>query len=84
MALTTPVHRILDHLGEPHQPPPIHPPRGPPDWIDADEQVFLDDDLNQSLPRTRSGDRYEIDKSSGQKICTAAGRPQGSAQGCAL
>jgi hypothetical protein len=58
---TAPVHRILDHLSEPHQPPPIHPPRGPPDWIDADEQVFLDEDLDQSLPRTRSGHRYEIE-----------------------
>jgi len=44
---TAPVHRILDHIGETHQPPPIHPPRGPPDWIDADEQVFLDEDLDQ-------------------------------------
>jgi hypothetical protein len=25
-----PVHHILDHIGEPHEPPPIHPPRGPP------------------------------------------------------
>jgi hypothetical protein len=50
---TAPIHQILDHIGEPHQPPPIHPPRGPPDWIDADEQVFLDEDLDQ--------DRYEID-----------------------
>jgi hypothetical protein len=58
---TAPAHRILDHIGEPHQPPPIHPPRGPPDWIDADEHVFLDEDLDQSLPRTRSGDRYEIE-----------------------
>jgi hypothetical protein len=50
-----PFHRILDHIGEPHQPPPIHPPRRPPDWINADEQVFLDEDLDQ--------DSYEIDKS---------------------
>jgi hypothetical protein len=50
---TAPIHQILDHIGEPHQPPPIHPPRGPPDWIDAQEQVFLDEDLDQ--------DRYEID-----------------------
>jgi hypothetical protein len=31
----------------------LHRPRGPPDWIDADEQVFLDEDLDQ--------DRYEIE-----------------------
>jgi hypothetical protein len=74
---TAPVHQILDHLGEPHQPPPIHPPRGPPDWIDADEQVFLDEDLDQ--------DRYEIDKSSGHEICTAEGCPYGWRAGtCAM
>jgi hypothetical protein len=56
---------------------PIHPPRGPPDWIDADEQVLLDEDLDQ--------DRYQIDKSSGQKICTAKGRPYGWRTGtCAM
>jgi hypothetical protein len=32
-----PIQNILDHLGEPHEPPALHPPRGPPDWIDADE-----------------------------------------------
>jgi len=36
----------------PSSTPRSWPPRGPPDWIDADEQVFLDEDLNQ--------DRYEI------------------------
>jgi hypothetical protein len=72
-----PVHQILDHIGEPHQPPPIHPPHGPPDWIDADEQLLLDEDLDQ--------DRYEIDKSSGQKICTAEGCPYGWRTGtCAM
>jgi hypothetical protein len=48
---------------------PLHPSRGPPDWIDADEQVLLDEGLDQ--------DRYQIDKSSGQKICTAEGCPCG-------
>jgi hypothetical protein len=48
---TAPVHQILDHIGEPHQPPPIHPPRGPPDWIDAQERVFLDEDLKQDRSR---------------------------------
>jgi hypothetical protein len=70
-------HQILDHIGEPHQPPHIHRPRGPPDWLDADEQVFLDEDLDR--------DRYQIDKSSGQKICTAEGCPYGSRTGtCAM
>jgi hypothetical protein len=51
--------------------------RGPPDWIDADEQLFLDEDLDQ--------DRYEIDKSSGQKICTAESCPYGWRTGtCAM
>jgi hypothetical protein len=36
-------------------------PRRPPDWIDTDKRFFLDEDLNQSLPRTRSGDRYKIE-----------------------
>jgi hypothetical protein len=40
IAETAPVYQILDHLGASHKPPPIHPPRGPPDCIDADEQVF--------------------------------------------
>jgi hypothetical protein len=66
---TASVHQILYHLGEPHESLPIHPPRGPPDWIDADEQVFLDEDLDQ--------DRYPIDKSSGHKIRTAEGCPYG-------
>ena len=32
---TTPVQRILNHIGEPAQPPPIAPARGPPAWDDA-------------------------------------------------
>jgi hypothetical protein len=80
-----PIHRILDPLGKPHVPPPIHPPRGPPGWIDADESVFLDEVLNQSLPSTRSQDRHEHEKSSGQTICTTAARPLGWCTGmCAM
>jgi hypothetical protein len=70
-------HQILDHIGEPHEPPPIYPPRGPPDWIDAQERAFLDEGLDQ--------DRYEIDKSSEQKICTAEGCRYGWRTGtCAM
>jgi hypothetical protein len=32
---TAPVQRILNHIGEPAQPPPIGPARGPPAWDDA-------------------------------------------------
>jgi hypothetical protein len=74
---------MLDHRRSPASAnpisyhPPIHPPRGPPNWIDADKRFFLDEDLDQ--------DRYEIDKSSGQKICTAEGCPYGWRTGtCAM
>jgi hypothetical protein len=50
--IVVPAH-AASSIGEPHQPLPIHPPRGPPDWIDADEQLLLDEDLDQ--------DRYEIE-----------------------
>jgi hypothetical protein len=30
----SPVRRILSHIGEPIEPPPITPARGPPDWGD--------------------------------------------------
>ena len=36
-----PVRRILTHIGEPTEPPPIAPARGPPAW--DDEQVQLPD-----------------------------------------
>ena len=29
---TASVTRILQHLGEPVQPPPVSPARGPPEW----------------------------------------------------
>ena len=38
VAFTTeasPVQRILTHIGEPAEPPPIAPARGPPAWDDA-------------------------------------------------
>jgi hypothetical protein len=35
IAEAAPVQRILTHIGEPTQPPPIAPARGPPAWDDA-------------------------------------------------
>ena len=32
---TAPVERILTRIGEPAQPPPIAPARGPPAWDDG-------------------------------------------------
>jgi hypothetical protein len=37
------VQRILDHIGEPSTPPRISPCRGPPDWEERLEPVFLDE-----------------------------------------
>jgi len=37
------VRRILDHIGEPSTPPGISPCRGPPDWEEKVEPVFLDE-----------------------------------------
>jgi hypothetical protein len=39
-----PVQRILAHIGEPTEPPPIAPARGPPAW-DDDSQPTPDWDL---------------------------------------
>ncbi len=51
---TAPIQRILQHIGEPHEPPPLRPPRGPPPEEAFDAQsVCLDEDLNQ--------DRYEFE-----------------------
>jgi hypothetical protein len=52
------------------------PPWVPPDWIDADERVFLEKDLNHSLLCTRSGYRCVYDRSAGQTICTAVAVPR--------
>jgi len=37
------VQRILDPIGEPSTPPGISPCRGPPQWEETVEPVFLDD-----------------------------------------
>jgi hypothetical protein len=42
-----PVQRILAHIGEPTEPPPIAPARGPPAWDDAPEPAPDWDPLQQ-------------------------------------
>ena len=37
------VQRILDHIGEPSTPPALSPCRGPPEWEETVEPVFLDE-----------------------------------------
>ena len=37
------VQRILDHISEPSTPPGISPCRGPPDWEEKVDLVFLDE-----------------------------------------
>ena len=43
----------LQHIGEPHEPPPLRPPRGPPEEAFDAQTVCLDEDLNQ--------DRFEFE-----------------------
>ena len=45
-----PVERILVHIGEPTEPPPIAPARGPPAWEDAPEPTPDWDLLDQPEP----------------------------------
>ncbi len=42
----------LQHIGEPHEPPSLRPPRGPPEKA-FDQSVCLDEDLNK--------DRFEFE-----------------------
>lgn len=42
-----PTRQILAHIGEPHEPPRLHPPRGPPEQALEDPTICLDEDLNQ-------------------------------------
>ncbi len=53
-----PIRKILTHLGEPLEPPPVSPARGPPtDW---GELVQIHDDRNvfQATDRRAARDRY--------------------------
>ncbi len=44
------VGRILEHIGEPAQPPRIEPARGPPAWEEKAEALPLLDSLAQPEP----------------------------------
>jgi hypothetical protein len=44
------IERILDHIGEPAEPPRISPARGPPAWEDAPEPMPDWDLLGQPEP----------------------------------
>jgi hypothetical protein len=44
-----PIQQILQHIGEPLEPPVLRPARGPPDEFFADQSVCLDEDVNQDL-----------------------------------
>ncbi len=43
----TPIRRILQSVGEPHEPPSLHPPRNPPAGADDAPALCLDEDRNQ-------------------------------------
>jgi hypothetical protein len=48
-----PIRQILEHVGEPLEPPVLRPARGPPDEFFADQTICLDEQVNQ--------DRYEFE-----------------------
>jgi hypothetical protein len=53
-----PIRRILTHLGEPLEPPPVSPARGPPsDWGEL-VQIHDDRDVFQATDRRTARDRY--------------------------
>jgi hypothetical protein len=42
-----PIQQILQHIGEPLEPPVLRPARGPPDEFFADQTICLDEQVNQ-------------------------------------
>jgi hypothetical protein len=53
-----PIRKILTHLGEPLEPPPVSPARGPPtDWGEL-VQIHDDRDVFQATDRRAARDRY--------------------------
>lgn len=43
----TPIHHILEHIGEPHDASPSA--KGPPDWADEDQTLTLEEAFKQDL-----------------------------------
>jgi hypothetical protein len=59
----SPVQRILNHIGEPAQPPRIAPARGPPQWEGDDSgAVFLDEDRFAGGPLAQPEPDFELDQ----------------------
>ena len=50
------IERILVHMGEPAQPPPIASARGPPSWEEFDQHAGLDPVMAEPIPA------YEFDQ----------------------
>jgi hypothetical protein len=61
--ITDPTHikRILEHIGEPSTPPPITPPRGPPEW-DSDHTTGLEDQSQDWDINVDPEPEYEYDQ----------------------
>ena len=64
----SPVQQILNHIGEPAQPPRIAPARGPPQWeeddsgaVFLDEERFAGDPLAQPEPEPEPEPDFEYD-----------------------
>jgi hypothetical protein len=66
---TASVTRVLQHLGEPTQPPPVSPARGPPEWeAPFDQSPAFDPSAAEPAPA------FEFDQTvSGSSPCSAQG-----------
>ncbi len=59
----SPVRRILNHIGEPAQPPPIAPARAPPQWEEDDGGAdFLDEERLTGDPPAEPEPDFEFDQ----------------------
>ena len=68
------IRKILTHLGEPLEPPPVSPARGPPpDWGEF-VQVHDDRDVFQASDRRAARDRYPQPLTAGRQVTT---KPRG-------
>ena len=59
----SPVQRILNHIGEPAQPPRIASARGPPPWDEDDSgAIFLEEERFAGDPLAQPEPEYEFDQ----------------------